>query len=75
MPRLTDKSFVYTPSFDTDLKKKFRLIIERERKFERERKRAERADANETQAATVVPISAHSGLVHPERGTSPAHGK
>jgi hypothetical protein len=60
MPRLTDKSFVYTPSFDTDLKKKFRMIIERERRFERERKRAEKADT-QAQAAvsTVVPISSH----------------
>ena len=68
MPRLTDKSFVYTPSFDTDLKKKFRMIIERERKFERERKRAERADAKDAaQGSTVVPITAHSGIAQPER--------
>ena len=60
MPRLTDKSFVYTPSFDTDLKKKFRMIIERERRFERERKRAEKADTQgQLGASTVVPISSH----------------
>lgn len=29
--RITDKAFVYTPSYDTDLAKKFRLIIERQR--------------------------------------------
>ena len=60
MPRLTDKSFVYTPSFDTDLKKKFRMIIERERRFERERKRAEKADTQaQPSVSTVVPISSH----------------
>lgn len=61
MPRLTDKSFVYTPSFDTDLKKKFRMIIERERRFERERKRAEKADMTQSGASTVVPIGSHGG--------------
>ena len=59
MPRITDKSFIYTPSFDTDLKKKFRTIIERERRFERERKRAEKADAETSGASTVVPIGSH----------------
>ena len=59
MPRITDKSFVYTSSFDTDLKKKFRMIIERERRFERERKRAEKADAEGAGASTVVPIGSH----------------
>ena len=67
MPRITDKSFVYTPSFDTDLKKKFRMIIERERRFERERKRAEKADAQASAASTVVPIGAHTAHVHSER--------
>lgn len=67
MPRLTDKSFVYTPSFDTDLRKKFRLIIERERKFERERKRAEKADADAAKPATVVPIGNHGTHSHSER--------
>lgn len=63
MPRITDKSFVYTPSFDTDLKKKFRMIIERERRFERERQRAEKADAkaSKSSASTVVPIGSHGG--------------
>ena len=62
MPRITDKSFVYTPSFDTDLKKKFRMIIERERRFERERKRAEIADSKaEATTSTVVPIGMHAG--------------
>jgi hypothetical protein len=32
MVRITDKSFVYTPSYDTDLGKKFRTIIEQQRK-------------------------------------------
>jgi hypothetical protein len=73
MNRITDKSFVYTPSFDTDLKKKFRLIIEREKRFQRERKRAEVADAKTSQG-TVVPITAHSGLVQGDRSTAP-HAK
>lgn len=34
MKRITDKNFEYTPSFETDLKKKFRKIM-------LERKRAE----------------------------------
>lgn len=68
MPRITDKSFVYTPSFDTDLKKKFRMIIERERRFERERERAEKADAAEASSpSTVVPIGSHGGHTHTER--------
>lgn len=67
MPRITDKSFVYTPSFDTDLKKKFRMIIERERRFERERKRAEKADAEAAGASTVVPIGSHGKHTHSER--------
>lgn len=29
--RITDKAFVYTPSYDTDLAKKFRSIIEQQR--------------------------------------------
>ena len=62
MPRITDKSFVYTPSFDTDLKKKFRMIIERERRFERERKRAEIADSKaEATTSTVVSIGTYAG--------------
>ena len=67
MPRITDKSFVYTPSFDTDLKKKFRMIIERERRFERERKRAEKADAGTAGPSTVVPIGSHGTHTHSER--------
>ncbi len=65
MPRITDKSFVYTPSFDTDLKKKFRMIIERERRFERERKRAEKADKTQSAASsTVVPMHAAGHTQH-----------
>lgn len=62
MKRITDKSFVYTPSFDTDLKKKFRIIIERERKLAREqaalRKAADEAQARADEEAkrVVAPI-------------------
>lgn len=65
MQRLTDPSFVYTPSFETDLKKKFRMIIERERRFQLERKRAEKADAKDAQSASVVPIGSHGTGSHP----------
>lgn len=61
MPRLTDPSFVYTPSFETDLKKKFRMIIERERRFQLERKRAEQTDAQESKRARVLPIGTRDG--------------
>jgi hypothetical protein len=57
MQRLTDPSFVYTPSYETDLKKKFRMIIERERRFQLERKRAEKADAKDTKGASILPIA------------------
>ena len=67
MPRITDKSFVYTPSFDTDLKKKFRMILERERRFERERKRAEKADTHAQPVSTVVPINSHGAQSQNER--------
>jgi hypothetical protein len=67
MPRITDKSFVYTPSFDTDLKKKFRMIIERERRFERERKRAEKADTAQATGSTVVPIGNHATATHSQQ--------
>jgi hypothetical protein len=68
MPRITDKSFVYTPSFDTDLKKKFRMIIERERRFERERKRAEKSDKPaQASVSTVVPIGSHSAGTHSQQ--------
>ena len=31
MVRITDKAFVYTPSYETNLRKKFRLIAARQR--------------------------------------------
>ena len=67
MPRITDKSFVYTPYFDTDLKKKFRMIIERERRFEREKKRAEKSDKTQTAVSTVVPIGSHAVGSHSQQ--------
>ncbi len=45
MKRITDKDFKYTPSFATDLRKKFRAI-------ELERKRAQQA----TQPSVIVQI-------------------
>lgn len=57
MNRITDKSFVYTPSFETDLKKKFKIIMQRERKLERERRAgAAGGRAPAPEEGTVVPI-------------------
>jgi hypothetical protein len=49
--KITDKSFRYTPSFETDLKKKFR-------KLSQERRAAEALRANPDAATgnSVVPI-------------------
>ena len=41
MNRVTDKSFRYTPSFDTNLKKKFAQIIRQQRASERRSRSAE----------------------------------
>lgn len=41
MNRLTDKSFRYTPSFDTNLKKRFAQIIRQQRAAERGKPLAE----------------------------------
>ena len=43
MIRITDKSFRYTPSFNTDLRKKFRKIEQERRAAEAERAEAEKA--------------------------------
>lgn len=37
MPRITDKSFVYTPSHDTDIGKRFRKIIAEQKRAAKER--------------------------------------
>jgi len=47
MLRITDQSFVYTPSFNTDLRKKFR-------KMGQERRAAEARKAAESAAGTCV---------------------
>jgi len=57
MLKITDKSFRYTPSFNTDLRKKFR-------KLEQERRAAE-AHSNESDAAmdhSVVPMLGRRSL-------------
>lgn len=55
MLKITDKGFKYTPSFNTDLKAKFRKLI-REQDAER-KAAAERDKANEDEAANkVVPV-------------------
>ena len=57
MLKITDKSFRYTPSFNTDLRKKFR-------KLEQERRAAE-AQNNDSDAAmghSVVPMLGRRSL-------------
>jgi len=46
MLKITDRSFQYTPSFDTDLKKKFRKIVAE--------RRAAEAEARKEAAASVA---------------------
>ena len=41
MNRVTDKSFRYTPSFDTNLKKKFAQIVRQQRAAERSSRKVE----------------------------------
>jgi hypothetical protein len=53
MIKITDKSFRYTPSFNTDLKKKFRKIEQQRRAAEGRSKVAETAIVN-----AVVPMVA-----------------
>ncbi len=57
MLKITDKSFRYTPSFNTDLRKKFR-------KLEQERRAAEARgkDADAAFGHSVVPMLARRGL-------------
>ncbi len=52
MPRITDKEFVYTPSFDTDLAKKFREIIAQQQKAQ-----GKRPKMVESGKSMVVPIN------------------
>ena len=57
MVKITDKAFRYTPSFNTDLGKKFRKLAQE--------KRAVAARARDTEAAmgnSVVPILARRSL-------------
>lgn len=56
MLRITDKGFQYTPSFSTDLKKRFRKII-------REQRAAAQAVAKSNQSVlpkSVVPMTRRS---------------
>lgn len=56
MIRITDKSFRYTPSFNTDLRKKFR-------KIEQERRAAARSKISEAAMDNcVVPIVARRSV-------------
>jgi hypothetical protein len=58
MLKITDKSFRYTPSFNTDLRKKFR-------KLEQERRAAEAHNKDADGAGhSVVPILARRSLTN-----------
>ena len=52
MIKITDKSFHYTPSFNTDLKKKFKKLEQERRSAEMRSKVAEAAMIN-----SVVPMA------------------
>jgi hypothetical protein len=52
MLRITDKKFQYTPSFETDLKKKFAKLLREQRAAAKEKERPQ----------SVVPIMARWGV-------------
>jgi len=52
MIKITDKSFRYTTSFNTDLKKKFRQVLQRQRQLAAEKQVA--AEKSKTSGAAVI---------------------
>ena len=57
MLKITDKSFRYTPSFNTDLRKKFKKLEQERRAFE-----ARAKDSETDLGHSVVPMLARRGL-------------
>lgn len=57
MLKITDKSFRYTPSFNTDLRKKFKKMEQERRAFE-----ARDKDSEEDLGHSVVPMLARRNL-------------
>lgn len=57
MLKITDKSFRYTPSFNTDLRKKFKKMEQERRAFE-----ARTKDSEADVSTSVVPMLARRGL-------------
>ncbi len=57
MLKITDKSFRYTPSFNTDLRKKFRKL-----EHDRRATEARGKDAETALGHSVVPMLARRGL-------------
>jgi hypothetical protein len=57
MLRITDKGFQYTPSFNTDLKKRFKQIMREQRAASDAAKAAAKPLPN-----SVVPIARRSGI-------------
>jgi hypothetical protein len=58
MFRITDKEFVYTPSYDTDLGKKFRAILEKQRK--ESQRRAKNPEGRKSMVVPLAPIGQDS---------------
>jgi hypothetical protein len=56
MIRITDKSFHYTPSYNTDLRKKFKKMMQEQRASEAKA----RAAYTPTQDASVVALGSRS---------------
>ena len=59
MLKITDKSFRYTPSFNTDLRKKFKKLEQERRAFEAA---ARDKDAEAAAGNSVVPMLGRRGL-------------
>ena len=57
MLRITDKGFQYTPSFNTDLKKRFKQIVREQRAAAEAAKAAAKPLPN-----SVVPMARRSGI-------------
>jgi hypothetical protein len=58
MLKITDKSFRYTPSFNTDLRKKFKKMEQERRAFEATRSKDSEADLGHS----VVPMLSRRNL-------------
>ena len=62
MIKITDKSFHYTPSYETDLRKKFRKIEQERRAAEAAARKQARAEAEEHDKHVVTFNSRRNSL-------------